>query len=73
MKAQINEIKRMQQLAGVLKEDQFSTMNNIMAVISQLLEMGDEGKKVLDILEKIPEWNDLVKDNQDIDIKDKNI
>ena len=68
MKAQINEIKRMQQLAGVLKEDQFSTMNNIMAVISQLLEMGDEGKKVLDILEKIPEWNDLVKDNQDIDI-----
>ena len=58
----------MQQLAGVLKEDQFSTMNNIMAVISQLLEMGDEGKKVLDILEKIPEWNDLVKDNQDIDI-----
>ena len=58
----------MQQLAGVLKEDQFSTMNNIMAVINQLLEMGDEGKKVLDILEKIPEWNDLVKDNQDIDI-----
>jgi len=68
VKTQINEIKRMQQLAGVLKEDQFSTMNNIMAVISQLLEMGDEGKKVLDILEKIPEWNDLVKDNQDIDI-----
>ena len=68
MKTQLNEIKRMQQLAGVLKEDQFSTMNNIMAVISQLLEMGDEGKKVLDILEKIPEWNDLVKDNQDIDI-----
>ena len=58
----------MQQLAGVLKEDQFSTMNNIMAVINQLLEMGDEGKKVLDILERIPEWNDLVKDNQDIDI-----
>ena len=58
----------MQQLAGVLKEDQFSTMNNIMAVINQLLEMGDEGKKVLDILEKIPEWNDLVKDNRDIDI-----
>ena len=58
----------MQQLAGVLKEDQFSTMNNIMAVISQLLEMGDEGKKVVDILERIPEWNDLVKDNQDIDI-----
>ena len=68
METQINEIERMQQLAGVLKEDQFNTINNVMAVINQLLEMGDEGKKVLDILEKIPEWNDLVKDNQDIDI-----
>ena len=62
-----SNIERMQQLAGVLKEDQFNTANNVMAVINQLLEMGSEGQRVLSILERIPEWNELVKDNQDIE------
>lgn len=62
-----NNVQRIQQLAGILKEDQFSTANNVMAIVNQLLEMGSEGQKVLSILERIPEWNELVKDNQDIE------
>jgi len=72
-----NEFKKMQKLAGLIKENQskkmlnegnFDTFNNVMTVINQLLEMGDEGERVLAILEKIPEWNELVSDNQDIDM-----
>jgi DNA-binding transcriptional regulator YhcF (GntR family) len=72
-----NEFKKMQKLAGLIKENQdekmldegdFDTANNVMAVINQLLEMGDEGERVLAILERIPEWNELVSDNQDIDM-----
>jgi hypothetical protein len=72
-----NEFKKMQKLAGLINENQskkmlnegnFDTFNNVMIVINQLLEMGDEGKRVLAILEKIPEWNELVSDNQDIDM-----
>ena len=72
-----NEFKKMQKLAGLINENQskkmlnegnFDTFNNVMIVINQLLEMGDEGKRVLDILETIPEWNELVSDNQDINM-----
>jgi hypothetical protein len=72
-----NEFKKMQKLAGLINENQskkmlnegnFDTFNNVMIVINQLLEMGDEGERVLAILEKIPEWNELVSDNQDIDM-----
>ena len=72
------EILRMKKLAGLLtegeytkallKEGDFTTFNNVMAILNQLLEMGDEGKRVLAILERIPEWNELVRDNQDIDM-----
>ena len=71
------EFLKMQKLAGLIKENQskkmlnegnFDTFNNVMTVINQLLEMGDEGERVLAILEKIPEWNELVSDNQDIDM-----
>lgn len=51
-----------------LNEGDFDTVNNVMAVINQLLEMGDEGERVLAILERIPEWNELVSNNQDIDM-----
>jgi DNA-binding transcriptional regulator YhcF (GntR family) len=72
-----NEFKKMQKLAGLINENQskkilnesnFDTFNNVMIVINQLLEMGAEGERVLAILEKIPEWNELVSDNQDIDM-----
>jgi hypothetical protein len=72
-----NEFKKMQKLAGLINENQskktinegnFDTFNNVMIIINQLLEMGDEGKRVLDILETIPEWNELVSDNQDINM-----
>ena len=72
------EILRMKKLAGLLtegeyakallKEGDFITFNNVMAILNQLLEMGDEGERVLAILERIPEWNELVRDNQDIDM-----
>jgi hypothetical protein len=72
------EILKMKKLAGLLtegeytkallKEGDFTTFNNVMAILNQLLEMGDEGERVLAILERIPEWNELVRDNQDIDM-----
>jgi hypothetical protein len=72
------EILRMKKLAGLLTEGEYAkallnegdfiTFNNVMAILNQLLEMGDEGKRVLAILERIPEWNELVRDNQDIDM-----
>ena len=72
------EILKMKKLAGLLtegeytkallREGDFTTFNNVMAILNQLLEMGDEGKRVLAILERIPEWNELVRDNQDIDM-----
>ena len=72
-----NEFKKMQKLAGLIKENQdekmldegdHDTFNNVMIIINQLLEMGDEGERVLAVLERIPEWNELVSDNQDVDI-----
>ena len=72
-----NEFKKMQKLAGLIKENQdekmldegdHDTFNNVMIIINQLLEMGDEGERVLAVLERIPEWNELVSDNQDIDM-----
>jgi hypothetical protein len=72
------EILRMKKLAGLLTEGEYAkallnegdfiTFNNVMAILNQLLEMGDEGERVLAILERIPEWNELVRDNQDIDM-----
>ena len=72
-----NEFKKMQKLAGLIKENQdekmldegdHDTFNNVMIIINQLLEMGDEGERVLAVLERIPEWNELVSDNQDVDM-----
>ncbi len=72
------EILKMKKLAGLLTEGEYAkallnegdfiTFNNVMAILNQLLEMGDEGERVLAILERIPEWNELVRDNQDIDM-----
>ena len=72
------EILKMKKLAGLitegeytkalLNEGDFNTFNNVMAILNQLSKMGDEGKRVFDILERIPEWNELVRDNQDIDM-----
>jgi len=52
-----------------LNEGNYDTANNVMAIINQLTEMGNEGKEVLTILERIPEWNELVSANQDIDFE----
>ena len=52
----------------MLDEGDHDTFNNVMIIINQLLEMGDEGERVLAVLERIPEWNELVSDNQDVDM-----
>ena len=51
----------------MLNEGDWNTANNVMAVVNQLLEMGEEGEKTLAILERIPEWLELVSANQDAD------
>jgi hypothetical protein len=57
----------------MLNEGDWNTANNVMAIINQLLEMGKEGKMVLAVLERIPEWQELVSANQDADLPENKI
>ena len=41
-------------------------IENILIIINKLIELGDEGKNVLNTLETIPEWLSLVEQATDL-------
>ena len=45
-------------------------MYEILVIITQLLESGEEGEQALHTLEQIPEWNQLVQQAVNSDIKE---
>ena len=45
-------------------------MEEILVIINQLLESGEEGKQALHTLEQIPEWNQLVQQAVNSDIQE---
>ena len=70
----MKDIIRMNQLAGIITEDQakkmskilteemdaFGYSNSVQSVINQLTDMGEEGQQALATLEKIPDWKEMV-------------